>query len=187
MLPASGQISLNNVRTETDQSTMSNYWLGSASAGVKDYYNGKYFTPINVHTGNTDDYPVGYPINFSEWYSYEHTRSYLSNGINRSLFLSYGNASVCYATSMIIFDLGTSNTTWDITISGSNDDFAYIDVLYLYYGKPWTSNGTTTGSYAPIQTYFVNQTGLNTTYNYSYTYDSGRGQYLYVVVEAGCY
>lgn len=187
-LPSSGQIAMSQLRSEMSQSAASNYSLVGASAGVRNSgYFGNIYTPINVHSSNNGDYPTGSKFPLSDFYSYDNTLNYASDNTNRDLFLSTGAYSYCYHSSMIIFDLGTTNKTWDITVSGSTNDFQGIDYLELFYGKPWASNGATTGSYAPIQSVFVNQTGYNNTFSYSYTYDSNRGQYLYVVVTAGCY
>lgn len=187
-LPASGQIAMSDLRTEMSQSATSNYSLVGASVGARDSaYFGNIYTPINVHSSNNGDYPTGSQFPLSDFYSYDNTLNYASDGTNRDLFLSTAAYSFCYNASMILFDLGTTNKTWDITVSGSTNDFQGIDYVELHYGKPWASNGSTTGSHAPIDRVFVNQTGYNNTWNYSYTYDSNRGQYLYVLVISGCY
>jgi len=183
-LPASGQISMNGIRTEMGQTTQNNYSLELASWGAWEG-NGWYYTPVNIHSDNTGDYPSGYPIPLSDWYSYDNSLSYTPSDTFRSMFLNYTGA--CYSSTMTVFDLGTTNTTFDLIVSGSASDFSGIDYVRFYYGQPWNSAGTNTGSYSPIQEIYVNQSAYNNTYSYSYTYDSGRGQKLYCIATAGCY
>lgn len=184
-LPASGQITINNLRGEMSQSIMSNYSLGASSYGFYAGYDNIYYCPINVHSSNTNDYPVNGTVPLSDWYNYDNTLYYASDGTFRDHFLTY--YGYCYASSMLIFDLGTTNKTWDITISGSANDFTGIDLVNIHYGKPWSNNGITTGSFDLIERIYVNQSNYNNTISYSYTYNSNKGQYLYVVAIAGCY
>lgn len=186
-LPSSGQISIDNLRDEVSQSCASDYSLYGASNGIRQGYS-NIFVPINVHEDNTGNYPFSssnYPL--SDFHSYDSEAFYVTSIHNRDLFLSQPPASVCYGSSMVIFDLGTNNTTQSITISGSTDDFQGIDNIQIFYGTPWSCDGSNTGSYAPIDDIFVNQTEYNNTFDYNYIYDSNRGQYLYIVAIAGCY
>jgi len=183
-LPASGQISLNDIRTEMGQSTHSDYSTELSAWGAWSG-NGWFYTPVNIHDNNTSDYPNTYPIPFSDWYNYDNSLNYSPSDTFRDMYLNYTGA--CYSSTMTVFDLGTSNGTYDITVSGSASDFTGIDYVRFFYGQPWNSSGTTTGSYAPVHEIYVAQSAYNQTYSYSYTYDSGRGQKLYIVATAGCY
>ena len=170
-LPSSGQISFNDVRTEMSQS-FNNYDIFSWSWG---YLGDTIFTPINVHTDQDEKYGV---TDMNTWHSYDRTKNYASDGTTRTLF-----DPIYFGSTMILFDLGTTNTTWDITLSASLADCSVLQSITCYYGKPWQQNGNGRGN--ATQVYFQNNiynTGVNTTVNYNYTYDSNKGQYLYIML-----
>lgn len=185
-LPASGQISLNDMRTEMGQTSYTDYTFGLVASSPWNG-NGLYYAPINLN--NCPDgclFPTSTPMSFSQFYSYNHNAYHAPSDTFIPMYLN-NVLNVCYSSTMNVFDLGTSNKTYDITISGSAADFTGIDYVRVFYGQPWNSSGTNTGSYAPVYEVYVNQSAYNNTFNYSYTYDSGRGQKLYIVATAGCY
>jgi len=209
-LPSSGQITLNDFRSEFSQSAVSNYSFTGASIGF-DTFDGTSYAPVNVHSSNSGKYATSDVNNhFTYWYGYNHTLNYSINTSEnfRSCFLNIQPYGLCYGSSMIIFDAGTTNKTLTIRISGSANDFTYgyIDSLWVYYGKPWSSSGNdfytapgpanpwgtdviysaSYGGYFPPPGYnwFIN--GFDHEFDYNYTYDSGKGQYIYCVVYAYC-
>ena len=147
-LPSSGQISFSDVRTEMSQSQLGNYGMAQWGSGYGTYTWGEndQYTPINVHSGNAGKYnTTGANFNMNQYHGYNRSLYYDSDGTQRDLFLSIAPASLCYPSSMIVFDAGTSNTTLDIFISGSSADFANVSALVVFYGKPWYSNGQEIG------------------------------------------
>lgn len=192
-LPNSGPLSMSMVRTEMSQSNVTNYafsdWASGTWGGPTPAY---FYAPVNVsslyYSPQTTFFTgsVYNGVSMSQWYSYNHTTS-LALGVTASLIRAVDD--YCYASTMLIFDAGTSSMTLSISISGSvgvdtgNDGgpgFA------LYYGKPWDSNGVWTGSAIPItgsltgdvSTFMVNP---NMKFNYNYVYDPNKGRYLYAV------
>lgn len=188
-LPSSGQISFNDVRTEMSQSAMSNYDIVSWGRGYGTYYwsENPQFTPINVHGDNSGKYNTsGVDFNMNQYHGYNRSSNYASDGTLRDLFFSVSPAAICFPSSMLVFDAGTSNTTLDLYISGSADDFAYVSSVAMWYGKPWQSNGDGLGTAELIYDNFSLGSGLNHTENYNYTYDSNKGQYVYIVIYGNC-
>ena len=260
-LTGSGQISFNDVRTETSQSSLSNYSFYSWAGGEYSYFGNSpsTFAPINVlssgsefcknyslslscggpvsanynylncggipvstsidcgttvyfsaKSGSVNHSPpttvltdLGFalrfstssimntPLSMSQWYSYDHS-AYIGTGVTASLFLhaSYN----CYPSSMVIIDIGTSNATYSINISGSALDSYGYGCWYLVYGKPWKVDGNATGSstlpsgcsaYIPNSVVLIDsgsaQVGYNKTITYNYTYNSASGSKLYFV------
>lgn len=168
-----GAISFNDIRAEMSQS-FNNY-------GFFEFANGCYlcdsvYTPINVYSTQES---VQSSLNMNSWKGYDRTLNYASDGTNRTLYSPVNSNG----SSMILFDLGTTNKTWDITISGSAGDFSTVSALRVHYGKFWRQDGGSgTGSASTIyENLSPYVSGINTTINYSYTYDSGKGQYLYIV------
>lgn len=209
-LPSSGQISLNNFRTEFSQSALNYYYfVAGASIGYVPF-DGACYSPINVHSGNSGKYATSDANDhFSYWYGYNHTLNYSINSSEtfRPCGLSITPYGLCAGSSMIIFDAGTSNQTLTIRISGSSSDFSngYVESLFVYYGKPWANDGTDfyanpgpanpwgtnviySASYGgwvpPGYNWFTN--GFDHEFDYNYVYDSNKGQYIYCVVYAYC-
>ena len=194
-LPSTGQISFSDVATEMSMSQFTanqyNYWFGYWANGTSEYPYGEgfIFTPINVHGDNSGKYSTTTPLSLNTWHGYNRNANYAADDTFRSLFFALSPTGFCYSSAMLQFDAGTSNNTYDITISGSVNDFSYTSAIVVWYGKPWYSAGVGghggatkiydyTGSFA---------SGLNTTIsNYSYTYDSNKGQYIYVVIYGTC-
>jgi hypothetical protein len=188
-LPSSGQISFNDVRTEMEQTSKNDYRIDRWAVGYGIYGTvSNVYTPINVHTGNTGNYTTSpNNIDLNTWHGYDRTLNYPVEDINKPLSFSTTPGALCYPSSMLIYDLGTSNQSVDIVISGSISDFSLVDYITVYYGKPWQSNTNGTGS---AQIIYNNTgdfpSGLNTTINYNYVYDSVVGQYVYVVIYGLC-
>ena len=194
-LPSSGQISFNDVRTEMSQSSALNYsfieWAsGNFASGGFSNSNYNINTPINVLSG-VNTFFEGYiysGVSMSQWYSYNSTISF-STGVTASLIRPV--VDYCYPSSMVVFDAGTSNTTYTINISGSTapDIGSFLGPgLVVYYGKPWSVDGKTTGSATVITGsgiagggFIDDITGTDMSFNYSYTYDANKGRYLYFV------
>ena len=77
-LPSSGQITFDNVRTETSQSSMTSYAFGGWVLGAKNYNQAtnQSYAPINILSSGSRFSPaVTYsaPYELSDWYSYNHT------------------------------------------------------------------------------------------------------------------
>ena len=190
-LPSSGQIAFSDVRTEMSQSATSTYefggWANGTYAGSTNLY-----APINILSSgsrwsisNPESY--GKPISMSQWYSYNHTAN-ISSSVTGTLYLHTEPGSWRDASTMLLIDVGTSNTTWSINISGSLVNPTYWQWFYLYYGKPWVNTGTNSTGSAVIITGSasdLNTANVNLSFNYNYTYDSNKGQYLYLVLYGG--
>jgi hypothetical protein len=194
-LPSSGQISFNDVRIEMSQSSAPNYafteWACGGYVSGSYYYN--IYAPINVLSATNTFFAgaVYSAVSMSQWYSYNHTASF-STGVTASLIRPV--TDFCRPSSMVVFDAGISNTTYSINISGSvMPDLGYDSGpgLAVYYGKPWSIDGKTTGSATIITGSGIEARGVsfdltsaNMKFNYNYTYDSAKGRYLYFVYYA---
>ena len=183
-LPSSGQITFDNVRIETSQSAMTSYAFGGWVQGAADYNQAstQRYAPINVlSSGSRFSTSATYsaPYEMSDWYSYNHTAS-IPSSVTGTLYHHFNEYSCDIAQSMLLIDAGTSNTTWSINISGST--VGYLDV---YYGRPWNNTGTigSTGSSTFITGGILNP---NMSFNYNYTYDANKGQYLCFVIASTC-
>jgi hypothetical protein len=206
-LPASGQISLSNFRTEFSQSGVTDYSFDYASTGLN-AFDGTSFAPVNVNSANDGNLFVSTSSennHFSFWYGYNHSAYYTVGSTPQPLYLNILPLTHCDNSSMIIFDLGTSNKTVNIRISGSSANFSdgLINSVYAYYGKPWANNGndfnTSPGptnpwgatiiysaSYGgnPGGNWFIN--GFDVNFDYSYVYNSASGSSIYVVIYSYC-
>jgi len=196
-LTGSGQISFNDVRTETSQSSLSNYNFYSWAGGEYSYFGNSpsTFAPINVLSSGSrfsTSTAMNTPLSMSQWYSYDHS-TYIGTGVTASLYIH--NSYNCYPSSMVIIDIGTSNATYSINISGSALDSYGYGCWYLIYGKPWKVDGNATGSstlpggcsaYIPNSVVLIDsgsaQVGYNKTITYNYTYNAASGSKLYFVV-----
>ena len=187
-LPSSGQIAFSNVRTEMEQTSLGPYWMGSWTKGEAfyPYAEGINYAPINVHSDNTGKYAGDFPLYMSQWYGYNRSANYAPGTSFRDLFFSISPGMACYPSSFIEFDAGTTNKTYDLTISGSATDFLYCNYVVAFYGKPWQSDGAGLGSASVLYSNNVNGSALNTTQTINYTYDSAKGQYIYVVIYGSC-
>lgn len=180
-LPSSGQIGFNDVRAEMSQSSKVNYSFEEWAAGAYESVLGnKFYTPINLLSSGsifsgTNPLSIYSGVSMSQWYNYDRTKSF---PLNTTASLYYHVDDYCYPSSMVILDAGTTSKTLSINISGSMD-YPYYDAIYVYYGKPWSISGGTTGSATVITASFDSSTNWN--FNYNYTYDSNKGQYIYFV------
>ena len=202
-LPSSGQITFDNVRVETSQSIFTSYafsgWASGYNSGCLGAGNANY-APINLlSSGSRYSTSSAYtpPLILSDWYSYDHTAA-ITTGVTASLYSHWGaniNYFPCTYTSMVPVDVGTSNTTLNLNISGSAITSSVGDTgcWMIFYGKPWTNVGagnTTVTScgyaYQSTSATLIASGSItdpvNTTITYNYTYDIAVGNYIYYVV-----
>jgi hypothetical protein len=205
-LPASGQITLNNFRTEFSQSSLSDYSFNYVSIGLNTF-DGVSYAPVNVNSANDGNMFVSESSSdnhFSYWYGYNHTAYYDLGSTARPLYFNILPFTTCFCSSMIVFDAGTTNKTLNIRISGSANDFSYnlINEVYVYYGKPWASAGqdfyTSPGPTNPWGTSILYTTnsgpagdnwylnGFDYNFDYSYVYNAASGSNIYVVIYSLC-
>jgi hypothetical protein len=191
-LPSSGQISLNDVRIETSQSITNNYSLTNALNGYGNWNDPKVYAPINVLglSGTmgiggdwSEDSPIGVTnYSMSIWYGYDHNVS-IDTYFTGTLYPH--SAQDCYSKTMLIVNVGTENKELLLNISGSISIWGWE----VYYGKPWKNDGS---QYTSSMSTFITgagyngETPLNESINYSYTYDSNKGQYLYFIISTFC-
>ena len=121
----------------------------------------------------------------SAWYSYDHLASMDDGGgfSGDYLYIHTGD-NYCSPSSMIPVNIGTENRIVYISISGSAD--FYAENVYVYYGKPWESNGTDSGNWQFITAsghYFPPYTGdINMEFSWNYKYTASLGQNIYFVI-----
>ena len=200
-LPNSGPLSSSMVRTEMSQSDAVNYTFtewGAGSWGSGSYYGyggNNLCAPINIYSGDGTYFTgsIYTAMSMSNWYSYNHTNA-----------LSLGTTSIlkrivtdhCTPSSMVIYDAGTTNTILTIEISGSSDlTYNTGPGLVVYYGKPWSNLGNSTGSVDRITGSRLDwdvSSGIidnvSMSFDYNYTYDSNKGRYIYIVLYCdNCY
>lgn len=191
-LPSSGQISFDNARVEFSQSAAPKYTMSDWTAGswLSQSFSTNKYAPVNLRSSgsrfNSASRFNPYSDNdLSSWYGYNHFATmsedpffggdylYLHTGLNH-----------CYPSSMIPVDIGTTNKIVYITISGSAD--AFYENVYVYYGKPWTFNGTGSDPHQLITAsghYFPPYTGdINLEFAWDYRYTASLGQYIYFVI-----
>jgi hypothetical protein len=202
-LPGSGQISFNDVMVEMSQSLIPSYY---ASTGYSTEYwvSGNYFydgqpvhAPINLLSPGSrfsESSPLYFNnLSLSAWYDYNHS-AYVGLNTTTSLYPHFaGFIGTTYASSMTVIDLGVSNATYNINISGSSSGNGGGGYWVIYYGKPWTNRGEYNATLftggvpydsngaIPVASGSL-QYSYNTTISYDYTYDSNKGQYLYAVI-----
>lgn len=168
-LPASGQISIGDIRTELSNTGTNNFRLSyagtPASSGAT---RSSGYVPINQNS-TTKPNPAS-PYNVSEWYSYNHSE-------NRT----------CSGSPFNTLDLGAYYLYYRINVTGNVNDQSIISITSIDYGSgtlrcqiytsyPFTNTGATTGS--PIANLsFTN----NSTQTYTYTMTS-TSQVLYFVL-----
>jgi hypothetical protein len=201
-LPGSGQISFNDVRTETSQSLVGGdsyaYPISRWACGDYLYDGPPVMAPINLLSSGSrfsENNPLYFSdLSMSAWYDYNHT-AYVGLNTTTSLYPHFAGylGAITYASSMTVIDLGTSNATYNINISGSSSGNGGGGWWVMYYGKPWSNNGTWD---TVLFTGFVPYNSITATpiasgslpYNssstitYNYTYNSNKGQYLYAVL-----
>ena len=185
-LPSSGVISFSDVRTEMSQSALTNYAIGYWVRGNNVSWNtSPVYAPINVLSSGSrfseSNRLTSTNLSMSAWYGYNHTAS-IATEVTGTLYAHLSGS--CYVSTMLPIDVGTTSTTYSLNISGSDTLGGYIDV---YYGKPWKNDGSAGTS--SISTFITG--GLYSGYlsfNYNYTYDSSKGQYIYFILltAGGC-
>jgi len=192
-LPASGPISMSMVRTETSQSSMINYAMGGWTWGEATVFSCVFVTytgyaPINVlSSGSRFTQNSKLPLlnlSMSAWYEYTHSAE-IPVEVTGSL---YQHANITYKnnpSSMIVIELGTSNVTYSINISGSSEN---NEEVYIIYGRPWKVDG---GSNELSSDKIVYNGGLvtsiNTSFNYNYVYNASSGSKLYCILANAFY
>lgn len=185
-LPASGQISFDDVRIEMSQSAHADYNMPGFSIGSYGLEAAVY-TPINVHSGNTGDYTTAsVDIAISDFYGYDMSLTYSTGSTLQDLFFNVEPTALCYPSAMIAFNLGTSNGNFDLEFSGSVADFAYVGEAAIYYGKPWNNNGSGFGAKDVIMTDTSLTGGMNYSSSYSYVYNANSGSNIYFVIYGIC-
>lgn len=192
-LPSSGQISFNDVRVEMSQSaapkyTMSDWtaglWLSGSSFGTNIY------APINIRSSGSlfstsSRYNPYLNSSMSMWYGYDQAVTMSEYQLLSGDYLyTHTLTNHCYPASMIPVDVGTTNGILYFQISGSAD--ADYENVYVYYGKPWDSNGTGSGTWQFITAsghYFPPYTGdINLEFFWDYRYTASLGTYVYFVI-----
>jgi hypothetical protein len=185
-LPGSGQISFNDVRTEMSQSAKNSYAMGEWTWGLgendcADY--GIRYTPINVLSSGSifsESNPLQLSnLSMSAWYNYDRNL-YIPTGVTGTLYQHANAGSQCFPTSMLPIELGTTNATFSINVSGT---LTTNERLTIFYGKPWRNDAT--GPFAS-QAIATISTDINTTYTFNYTYDSAVGSKIYCVLLGAC-
>ena len=156
------------------------------------------YAPINVLSSgsrfSTSSFLTYTNLSLNSWNDYDgdlniglDTTGTLYMHASFSGLVSGGYAFGWYPSSMLIVDVGTTSSYLSLNISGS---IPYPDMLYagvkIYYGKPWSTDGSGgTGSSTFITGFFVDY-GVNMNFTYDYTYNSSSGSYLYFILLNGC-
>jgi hypothetical protein len=188
-LPSSGVISFNDVRIETSQSAMTNYAMSGWTWGLTQGNIGSFgnYAPINVLSSGSR-FSESNPLNLSNlsmsaWYNYNHTLQ-TSTGTTASLYLHADATDQCYSSTMLVMDVGTTNTTLSINISGSR---TYNEFFQVVYGKPWTnSGGQAFGTYTEIYSDSSGMPIITASFNYNYVYNAASGSKLYFILSNAC-
>jgi len=191
-LPSSGQISFNDVRIELSQSAAPKYAMSDWTAGtwLSESFASNRYSPINLRASgtlfNTESRLNPYlNSSMSMWYGYNHSVTMSEDPFYGGDYLYvHTGLNHCYPSSMIPVDVGTTDKIVYITISGSAD--AFYENVYVYYGKPWTFNGTGSDLHQFITAsghYFPPYTGdINMEFSWDYKYTASLGQYIYFVI-----
>jgi hypothetical protein len=188
-LPASGPLSMSMVRTETSQSSMINYAMGGWTWGEATIFScaGLTYTgyaPINVLSSGsifTESSPLNLAnLSMSAWYNYDHTKN-TSTGVTGNLYQHADVNDKADPASMLIVELGTTNTTYSINISGSS---VGSEGVYIFYNKPWNADGSSR-NIPPSEIIYGAAGAINTSFDYNYTYNATSGSKLYCVLITG--
>lgn len=185
-LPSTGPLSMSMVRTETSQSSMINYAMGGWTWGEATIFScgGLSYTgyaPINVLSSGSifselDPLDLS-NLSMSAWYNYDHNRNIAAN-VTGNLYQHADINDKINPTSMIVVELGTTNTTYSINISGSS---LGTEGVYVFYGKPWNVDGLTRN--IPFNEVVYYNTGpINVNIDYNYVYNAASGSKLYCVL-----
>jgi hypothetical protein len=150
-LPSSGQISFNDVRTETSQSAKNSYamseWTWGMGGGNCSGVGIKY-APINVLSSGSR-FSISSPLQLSNlsmsaWYSYDHNL-YIPTEVTGTLYSHADYTDKPCPTTMLPIELGTTNSTFSINISGST---TIGETVIVFYGKPWRNNADDAGGFS---------------------------------------
>jgi hypothetical protein len=182
-LPASGQISFDDVRNEMSQSVMTDYRMPSFSIGLNGLN-----TPINVNSSNSGKYTTASSnIAISDFYGYDMTLTYPTGSTLQDLFFNVEPSGLCNPSAMVVFNAGTTNRTLELEFSGSASDFTLVDTAVIYYGKPWKNDGSGIPTNASvIMTDNTLISGMNYSSSYSYVYNADSGSNIYFVIYGIC-
>jgi hypothetical protein len=185
-LTGSGQLSFNDVRIEMSQSAKTDYALSEWAWGYNEGWDGANYAPINVLSSGSR-FSESNPLNLSNlsmsaWYGYDHTPS-INIDVTGTLYSHADFNDLCPASTMLIVNAGTSSTTLNINITGSNDG---TEQLYVYYGKPWNNTGANGTGSATFITSSEFGNDINMSFNYTYNYNASSGSNLYFVLFAFC-
>jgi hypothetical protein len=190
-LPGSGPLSMSMIRTETSQSSMINYAMGGWTWGEASIFScgGLSYTgyaPINIlSSGSIFNESSRLPLlnlSMSAWYQYNHSAE-IPTAITGSLYQHANVLYKNYPSSMIVIELGTTNTTYSINISGSSEN---NENVFIIYGRPWKVDG----GYDLINSDKIVYNGfglgtVNTSFNYNYVYNAASGSKLYCILANG--
>ncbi len=188
-LPGSGTITLSQSRSEMSQSALNSYsltyWAFGYSGGNNVGVGPTNYSPVNILSSGSRWSPTKKitlaNLSMSAWYGYDHN-AYIPTNVTGTLYEHADAAALCYVQTMLPIDLGTSNATYSINISGTLD---YNGRLSVIYGKPWAVNGGS--AFAGFQSIFESGTSIITSsFNYNYTYNASSGSRIYCVVWGSC-
>jgi hypothetical protein len=200
-LPSSGQISFDNVRTEVSQSAMTDYkfsgWASGRWSGKS--ASGSIFAPINVLSSGSrfsvTNRLISSNLSMSAWYSYNHTASISASvtgtlyshanpySFSRSLNDTRANDETFVGVrSMLPINLGTTNATYSINVSGS-PSASTLENIEFWYGTPWDKAGRGGAGFWP-GTSITGAQQLNGVFSfqYNYTYNASSGSTIYAVI-----
>jgi hypothetical protein len=202
-LPSSGQISFNDVRAEMSQSATSDYvfsgWAGGRWSAKS--ASGSIFAPINVLSSGSrfsvTNRLISSNLSMSAWYSYNHTAS-ISASVTGTLYAHANPYSFSASLnntrandelfvgirSMLPINLGTTNATYSINVSGS-PSASTTESVEFWYGNPWDKNGRGGGGFWP-GTYVTGVYQFNGVFSfqYNYTYNASSGSVLFAVISS---
>ena len=197
----------NDVRIEMSQSVMPDYSMYGWVRGISDNISNISYSPINILSSGSrwEDINGSNPkridytnYSMSAWYSYDGTL-YIETDITGTLY-NHIVPDTIRSKTMLPINAGLSDKRIDINISGSIIDDLYSDWgIDVWYGKPWNNNGSyiAGGVGGDIYNNTIRQhvtysyfgpdytNSIDFSYSYDYTYDSNKGQYLYVVLTGG--
>jgi hypothetical protein len=165
---------------------------GSIGSGETDYFNAISGSITGIlpgcytltDLGSVPRFSESNPLNLSNlsmsaWYSYDHTLS-IDTSVTGTLYQHADVSDQCFPSTMLIMDVGTTDTIYAINISGS---FVAGEEIYVYYGKPWNNTGASgTGS----ATFITKSYSSDMSFNYDYVYNASSGSNLYFVMTGGC-
>jgi hypothetical protein len=196
-LPSSGQISFDDARIEFSQSLAPKYTMSDWTAGawasqsfafydtVTNIYSPVNLTPWENRFPSNSRYDPYLNNSMSFWYDYNHLSGMSDDPLVSGEYLyTHTGDNHCYPSSMIQVDVGTENRILYIGLSGSAD--FYSENVYVYYGKPWESNGTGSGNWQFITASghsFSPYTGdINLEFEWNYIYTASLGQKIYFII-----